>query len=80
MTVGELTAAYIGVAVSLQIESTLVQPWGETVTQTRSITGDVIRVQHNAGETLLSLSSWSGALDPTHPITIEPVTPTETGA
>ena len=80
MTVGELTHAHIGVGVSLGVESSTVQPWGETVTQTHTITGEVVRVQHNAGETLLVLSSWSGTLDPAHPITIETVTPTETGA
>ena len=80
MTVGELTAAHVGTRVALEVVSSVVQPWGETVTESRTVTGDVVRVQHNAGQTLLVLGSWSGALDPTHPITIEPVEPTETGA
>lgn len=71
MTVGELTAAHVGAHVTLEVESSVAQPWGETVTETRTVTGDVVRVQHNAGQTLLVLASWSGALDPTHHITIE---------
>lgn len=71
MTVGELTHAHVGQVVTLDVEASTVQPWGETVTEARTVTGDVVRVQHNAGETLLVLGSWSGALDPTHPITIE---------
>lgn len=71
MTAGDLTHAHVGSLVSLTVDVATTQPWGETVTETRTITGDVIRVQHNAGETLLVLTSWSGALDPAYPITID---------
>lgn len=80
MTAGDLTSAHVGLSVTFDVESSVVQPWGETETQVRTVVGEVVRVQHNAGETLLVLTSWSGRLDPTHPITIEPVEPTETGA
>ena len=80
MTVGELTAAHVGTRVALEVVSSVVQPWGETVTEARAVTGDVVRVQHNATETLLVLGSWSGALAPDHPITIETVPVAETGA
>lgn len=65
MTVGELGAAHLGLVVDA----------GDVV-------GVLVRVQHDSpttdiyeqpvpARTLLVLDSWSGALDPTHPITIE---------
>ena len=71
MTVGDLTHAHVGLPVALEVVSSVVQPWGETVTESHTVTGEVVRVQHNATETLLVLASWSGALTPDHLITIE---------
>lgn len=78
MTVGDLTAAHVGAAVSLEVTVSITQPWDlEPTTTTSTVAGEVVRIQHNTGETLLSLTSWSGRLSPDHPIIIET---TEAGA
>lgn len=70
-TAGDLASAHVGAVVTIEVTESMRDLDGSVSTSTRTVTGDVVRVQHNPGVTLLALSSWSGELDPTHPITIE---------
>lgn len=72
MQAGQISHEHIGSLVTFEQTVAFEQPWQEQpVTQTETVTGAVVRVQHNAGETLLALTSWTGALAPEHPITVE---------
>ena len=62
---GALAHAHVGAVVSLSVP-TIPAVGGEPGVML--VTGEVVRVQHNPGETLLMLTTWSGPLDPTHPI------------
>lgn len=75
LTAGDLTAAHLGRVVALTIPDGLA---GEP----QEVAGVLARVQHDGpatdylgaptpARTLVALGSWSGPLDPTHPITVE---------
>lgn len=62
---GTLTHLHVGAVVSLSVPNVPVDGGEPGV---MLVTGEVVRVQHNPGETLLMMSTWSGSLDPAHPI------------
>ena len=70
-TAGALTASHIGATVTLSVTGPPMLVDEQVVETTQDATGALVRVQHNASETLIATSAWSGALDPTHPITVE---------
>lgn len=71
ITAGDLTATHVGATVALTVTVPPMLVDGQVVETTQDVTGALVRVQHNAGETLIATSAWSGPLDPTHPITVE---------
>lgn len=65
MIAGDLTHMHVGAVVALDVPTV---PVDGSEPGTTTVTGEVVRVQHNPGETLLMLSTWAGPLDPTHHI------------
>ena len=67
LTVGDLCAAHLGQALTITVPAGL---GGATETYTDALA----RVQHDgAGQparTLVVIGSWSGPLDPTHPVEV----------
>lgn len=71
ITAGALTASHVGATVTLSVTGPPMLVDEQVVDTVQDVQGVLVRVQHNADETLIACSAWSGALDPNHPITVE---------